>query len=248
MKIIDCEQGDAVWHETRLGKVTASNVKHALAMDKDGKKPLKARSDYMMKLLCERLTGTTSRNYVSPEMEWGTAEERYARAAYEVRNGVECTLYGIAIHRDYDWYAASPDGIVNTTGGVEFKNPTTLKHLTWKLYGLLPDEHVYQCHSIIDVWELDFLDFFSYDSRLPPHLAEFQAPRLWRDDAFIKQMHQGLLSFEQELQDWVGKLAEKYPAQPDEAEEKQEEERGPEWLSDDDIDAAFADMERRAHA
>lgn len=211
MKIINCAQGDAVWHSIRLGRLTASNVKLALSFGKENQ-PLKVRSDYMMKLLCERLTGNTSRNVVTEEMERGNAEEKYAREAYAVRNNVEVTIYGIAIHRDFDWYAASPDGIVNVTGGAEFKNPTTLKHLTWKLAGILPEEHLLQCHSLIDVWELDFLDFFSYDSRLPAHLAEFQAPRLWRDDTKIAHMHEGLKSFNQELEDWIGVLNEKWPA------------------------------------
>jgi hypothetical protein len=140
VKIIPCVQGDATWHATRLGRITASRVKDALAFGKD-KHPLKTRSDYMMKLLCERLTGDVSRNFVSPEMERGTEEEPFARAAYEVRNNVEVKLYGIALHRDFDWFAASPDGILEKTGGVEFKNPTTVKHLTWKLLNLLPDEH-----------------------------------------------------------------------------------------------------------
>lgn len=210
MKIIKCEQNDAVWHATRLGRVTASNVKHALAFGKDNK-PLKARSDYMMKLLCERLTGETSRNFVSPEMEHGTSEEKFARAAYEVSNNVTVDLYGIAIHRDFDWFAASPDAIFEKTGGAEFKCPTTLKHLTWKLYGILPEEHIMQCHAVIDVWELDFLDFFSYDGRLPPHLAEFQAPRLWRDDKAIADMHVGIEAFNQELDDWIGTMNSRFP-------------------------------------
>lgn len=211
MKIVACTQDDATWHATRLGRITASRVKDALAFGKD-LKPLKIRSDYMMKLLCERLTGETSRNVVTPEMIRGTEEEKFARAAYEVANRVSVNEYGIAIHRDFDWYAASPDGIIEKAGGVELKNPTTLKHLTWKLEGVLPSEHALQCHSLIDVWELDFLDFFSYDSRLPTHLAEFQAPRLWRDDRLIAGMHEGLKTFHQELEDWQGLLNEKWPA------------------------------------
>lgn len=213
MKIIKCEQGDSTWHETRLGKITASNVKNVMAVGKNGA-PLKVRSDYMMKLLCERYAHNASRNHVTPEMEWGSAEEKFARTAYEVRNSVDVVQHGIAIHRDFDWFAASPDGIINGTGGVEFKCPTTLTHLTWMLYGELPDDHLWQCHAIIDVWELDFLDFFSYDSRLPAHLGEFQAPRLWRNDVKISEMHLGIKAFNQELEDWIGTLNKRFPAPP----------------------------------
>lgn len=232
MKVIQCEQGDAVWHATRAGRITASRVKDALAFGVKGD-PLKPRKDYMMQLLCENLTSLTSRHYVSPEMERGSEEEKFSRTAYEIRNGVDVSLAGIAIHREFDWLAASPDGLLGVTGGVEFKNPTTLTHLNWMIEGVLPKEHALQCHTIIDVWELDFLDFFSYDSRLPAHLAEFQAPRLWRDDAIIANIHEGLRIFHQELMDMIGNLNERFPAPP--IEEIAAEDFGEEGITEEDL-------------
>jgi hypothetical protein len=63
-------QGSDAWHQTRLGKVTASKVADVMAKTKTG--PSASRTNYMAQLLCERLTGTPADFFMNDAMRWGT--------------------------------------------------------------------------------------------------------------------------------------------------------------------------------
>ena len=68
------EQGSVEWFAQRLGKVTASRISDVMAKTKTGYSA--SRKNYMMQLLCERLTGkkvklTSERINVSPMRYYG---------------------------------------------------------------------------------------------------------------------------------------------------------------------------------
>jgi hypothetical protein len=76
-----------------------------------------ARRDYRLQLVCEILTGQPSeRGFVSAEMKWGTEQEPFARAAYEVRKGCLVDQVGLVIHPTIERGAASPDGLTLDQG------------------------------------------------------------------------------------------------------------------------------------
>ena len=79
------EQRSAEWFAARLGCVTASRVKDVMASGRGGA-PSATRKNYMMELLCERLTGQSggadlSRN---PAVQRGVELEPFACMAYEL--------------------------------------------------------------------------------------------------------------------------------------------------------------------
>lgn len=111
MKVIECAQGTPEWLAARAGKVTASKVADILAKGKNGGESA-SRRDYRMQLVCETLTGQPQElGFVSAEMRWGTEQEPFARAAYEVRTSRMVDQLGLVIHPAIDLGAASPDGI-----------------------------------------------------------------------------------------------------------------------------------------
>jgi hypothetical protein len=79
-------QGSPEWRADRAGKATASRAKDILAKIKSGEAA--ARRDYRVQLVTERLIGEPAEDgYVSKEMEWGIANEPFARMAYEAATG-----------------------------------------------------------------------------------------------------------------------------------------------------------------
>ena len=77
-------QGTDEWKKDRLGKATGSAIAAIFATVKSGGEAA-ARADYRIDLVYERITGE-SQGIESPtkDMEWGTAQEPYARMAYEM--------------------------------------------------------------------------------------------------------------------------------------------------------------------
>ena len=49
-------QRNESWHADRCGRITASRMKDVLAVSKRDGKPLQARQDYLMQIVCEILT------------------------------------------------------------------------------------------------------------------------------------------------------------------------------------------------
>lgn len=164
------EQGTEEWKLARLGKVTASRVSAARA-----KKGTAARSDYIADIITERLTGSPIESYTNAYMEWGTANEPLARAAYEIKTGIWVEQVAIVNHPTIPNFAASPDGLVGDKGLIEIKCPKTSTHLGWMMKGEPPTDHKNQMMAQLACTGRDWVDFVSFDPRLPEHLQLFIA-------------------------------------------------------------------------
>lgn len=198
MTMIPCLQNSAEWLEARCGLVTASRMGDVLAKlkRKDGESA--ARYNYKVQLLCEGLTGRTTEQYVSPEMLWGIENEPLARTAYEIQTGNEVELTGLWLHPRIDRSAASPDGLIGKDGLVEFKAPKTSTHIEYLLAGVVPDEYEPQMAWQMACTGRKWVDFVSYDNRLPEHLQLFIV-RLPRDDKRIAEL-------EAEVEAFIGEI------------------------------------------
>jgi len=202
---VPCIQGDATWFTARVGSVTGSRVAEALALLKRGGESA-ARRNYRLDLVIERLTGKAVEHYVSAEMEWGTANEPLARAAYEERTGAEVELVGYVLHPTIEWAGCSPDGLVGADGLVEFKCPSTRNHLEYMLDDCVPADYLPQMH-----WQLaccpgrKWCDFVSFDPRLPEDLQLFVC-RLERDEQRIAIVEAEVRKFLAEVDEMVKRL------------------------------------------
>lgn len=176
-----------------------------VAKRKRGTEELACRRDYKIELVCERLSGRVADHYVSPDMDRGSAQEPYARAAYEVATGAMVDQAGFILHPVIDFSGASPDSLVDTDGGLEIKCPRTSTHLEWLMAGVVPEEHIPQMMWNMACAERGWWDFLSFDDRLPEGLRIFCA-RLERDDKIIAEMEYGVMEFNAEIEAKCSKL------------------------------------------
>src|SRR5262249_18292896 len=139
-----CEQGSLEWIEARVGIVTASRAFDATASLKRGKGEKAERANYRAELISERLTGQPYPQHITREMEWGLAQEPFARTAYEIERGALVETCGLIMHPTIADFGASPDGLVGDDGMLQIKCPTTKTHLEWMLGGVVPVEHMAQ--------------------------------------------------------------------------------------------------------
>lgn len=195
------EQLTDSWRAARLGKVTASKVKDVMASGRGGA-PSATRTNYMMQLLCERLTGTWEEGFTSAAMMRGTELEPTARLAYELMQDCEVMEVGLIQHPKIANFAASPDGVIllpNGRGGLEIKCPNTAQHIAVMRSGKHDGQYEWQMLAQMACAELEWVDFVSFDNRLPEEL-QYVCHRYNRDEARIREMEKGVTDFLTELE------------------------------------------------
>lgn len=206
------EQRSDDWFAARLGKVTASRVADVMAKGR-GSAPSASRRNYMMQLLCERLTGKREEGYTSAAMQRGVDLEPIARSAYEFAAGVMTIETGLLIHPQIPDFGASPDGVIihpNGRNGLEIKVPNTAQHIAVLQSGKHDSQYEWQMLAQMACGGFEWVDFVSFDDRLPEDLQYFCA-RFERDDKRIAEMEAEVTAFLEELneleRDMRGRMA-----------------------------------------
>ncbi|MBK59388.1 MAG: exonuclease [Pseudomonas sp.] len=196
------DQRSDEWFAARLGKVTASKVKDVMAKGRGGA-PSATRQNYMMQLLCERLTGMPGGEDLSrkPAVQRGNELEPIARSAYEVDKGLMIVEAGLLLHPKIESFGASPDGLIQPPkgrGGLEIKCPNTATHVATLQSGKHDPQYEWQMFAQMACAELEWVDFVTFDDRLPDEL-QYACFRLERDEARIRQMENEIKLFLEEL-------------------------------------------------
>lgn len=181
------------WLSIRCGKATASRVKDIMDFTAKGL-PTAKHTNYLYEVVAERMTGLTTEHFVTNAMIWGSETEELAREVYEIHTGNTAVQVGIATHPRIEMFAASPDGIVNGDGLLELKCPMPSTHIKWIQGQVIPEEHLWQCHAEMACWDLDYVDFMSFDPRPRARYQRF-IRRLERDHAKEAEMEAGVLKF-----------------------------------------------------
>lgn len=193
MKVIDFPQGTAEWKAARAGKVTASRMCDVIAKIKTGEAA--ARRDYRAQIVAEILTGRPQDDgYVSADMQWGIDNEPLARCAYELATEQFVDQVGLIVHPVIERSAASPDGIAGD-GLLEIKCPKTATHLRYLMDGAVPSDYEPQMMWQMACAEREWVDFVSFDPRLPAEKLRFFKKRLMRNDARIKELEREVIAF-----------------------------------------------------
>lgn len=194
---VEALAGTNQWHAARRGCLTASRMADAIAVLKNGK-PSEARRKLMFDLLAERMSGVAVEHYVTPAMEWGTAHQADAIAAYEAETGDLVGPEVFVLHPSIDWFGATPDGLIGSDGLIEIKCPTTPKFLAWRMAGEVPEEHRPQMLAQLACTGRQWVDFVAFDPRVQkgPQLfiRRFQPER-----AEIERIEAGARDFLAEL-------------------------------------------------
>lgn len=188
------------WFAQRLGKVTASKVKDVMAKGRGGA-PSATRQNYMMQLLCERLTGKREEGYTNAAMQRGNDLEPIARAAYEMYEDCEVVEVGLILHPGIDGFGASPDGVIlldNGRRGLEIKCPNTAQHIAVVQSGKHDTQYEWQMLAQMACADLESVDFVSFDDRLPEEL-QYVCFRYHRDEERIREMESEVKAFLEEL-------------------------------------------------
>ena len=203
MNIEMMEQGTDDWFAARLGKVTASRVADVIAKTKTGYSA--SRENYMAQLVVERLTNTQAESFTNAAMVWGTENEPFARAAYELKMGVMVDETGLVDHPTIPMAGASPDGLVGEDGLVEIKCPNTATHIDTLLTQTVPAKYITQMQFQMACTGRQWCDFVSFDPRMPQK-AQIFIKRVLRDDSFIKEIESEIKKFLAEVSAKVDQL------------------------------------------
>lgn len=187
-------QGTPEWLAARAGHVTASRFKDVLAKLKSGSGEAATRRAYRLQLVTERLTGQPCETFKNAAMEWGTATEPFARAAYETAKALMVDEVGFLPHPTMQWVGASPDGLIGDDGGCEIKCPAASTVHVETLAGGMPSEHRAQVQGTLWVTGRQWWDYISYDPRLPPKL-QLYVERVKRDEDYITKLADEVAAF-----------------------------------------------------
>ena len=204
-------QGTPEWLMARTGRVTASRCADVIGKSEKTKKYYAARRDYLMELVVEHITKRAVDRFVTQAMEWGIEQQPFAQAAYEMNQDVTVQSVGLIIHPENEYFAASPDGLVDECGLVEFKCPTTRVHLEYLEAGVVPEEYIPQLNAQLACMpEREWADFASFDPRVPFGMQLF-VRRHYRDKERIGQLEEEVQAFLQDLGAELGKLTSAVP-------------------------------------
>ena len=200
-------QGSQEWLLARAGSLGASRVHDAIAKTKTGWGA--SRANIAAELTVERLTGQPSPSFTNDAMRWGTTTEPDARNAYSFEQSVDVAQVGIIRHPLIEWTHASPDGLIGDDGLVEIKCPNSATHIETLRGGKIPAKYETQ-----GLWQLactgrHWVDFVSYDPRLPVAMQLF-VKRLDRDDKRIAELEKQVAEFLAEVDAAVSDLLGRY--------------------------------------
>jgi putative phage-type endonuclease len=192
-------QGTASWLKAREGRITASRLADVMAVLKKKEGESAARRNYRTELIAERIAGRAEDHYLSREMDEGTANEPFARTAYEIAENVEVDQVGFIVHPWMTFSGASPDGLIGTEGGLEIKAPKITTHIGYIQAGVIPPEYEAQMLWNMACCDRSWWDFLSYCPTMPEGSKCFLR-RLERDNERIAAMENEVQRFEGEIQ------------------------------------------------
>ena len=158
------DQRSAEWYAQRLGHATGSRAGDILA----GKETM-ARRGYITQLVTERLTGASQDFFVNADMQRGIDLEPVARAAYQASHELVDEV-GFIKHPTILWFGASPDGFVGSEGLLELKCPRSTTHVDYLQSKKPPAKYVPQMLAQLSCTKRKWVDFVSFDDRMPEHL------------------------------------------------------------------------------
>ena len=200
MRIVDAEQGTEEWLRSRLGCPSGSGFSKLITSS--GKEST-SRAGYVNGLIAEKVTGQIPEGFDNYWMARGRELEPDAKAFFEFER--RCTIrdVGFCKHDEYEC-GISPDGLIDSDGGLEIKCPADATQVKYFRAGVLPNEYKAQVQGCLWITKRKWWDFLSYHPSLPPLLI-----RVERDEDFIKELERIVIDACKEIEK-ESKNMEKY--------------------------------------
>lgn len=205
--LIDADQRSDAWKIARAGRLTGSKADCILSKGKGGAESA-GRRDYRLQLACEILTGAPQEDsFTNAAMQWGIDQEAFALRAYEASTGDMVRRTGFLQHRLYR-AGCSLDGDMNNFQGIlELKCPKTATHIGYWRAGGVPATYLPQLTHNMWVSGAAYVDFVSFDPRLPKALQLYQV-RLTRAEMALEAYETAAIGFLAEVAAEVKALRE----------------------------------------
>ncbi|WP_454056774.1 lambda exonuclease family protein [Cupriavidus sp. Marseille-Q8015] len=205
MIVIDCEQGTKEWFAARAGVCTASMYRTACTLKQDGK-PTDAMLNYAFRLAVERLTGEPSEGaYETWAMRRGKELEPDARIEHQARIGRRVVQVGMYRTEDGK-FGASPDGLIATDGGAEYKCLVSPDELRTTILDNDLAFYMHQVQGCMWMTGRNWWDFCVYCPTWSAFGRSFSRWRVPRDDNFIDKMVDELMRFDGIVCDYMTRL------------------------------------------
>lgn len=200
MILVECDQGSPEWHASRAGVITASNFKLTRASAKLKSGPNKgeynsAAKDYAFRVAIERISGKPlDEGFETWQMKRGHELEPAARAEHENQAGVVVQRAGFVMTDDR-LFGASADGLIDFTGGSEYKCLVSPESLREVLLGDDISDYTDQIQGCMWITGRQWWHFALYCPALEPAGKQLYWREVKRDDDYIEAMEADLIEF-----------------------------------------------------
>lgn len=184
----------------RIPYVTASNVAKVMAKGSGA-----TRQNYMVKMLCEILSGQPTKGFKSKYMQAGNDNEPMAREIYE-------KITGYTVRESGFWYieeeglGGSVDGDVveDDDGIIEIKNVIPAEQVRLLTTGKIKGEYLKQIQTNLHVRSKKWCDYIQVslgdeeNGELPDEY-KVKIIRVYRDEVMIQQIRKEVAFFHHDL-------------------------------------------------
>lgn len=206
-KELSHQQGSREWLVARIPYVTASNISKVMAKGSGA-----TRTNYMVKMICEILSGEPTKEFKSKYMQDGNDNEPIAREIYQ-------NITGFTIKQSGFWYieneklGGSVDGEPeeDTSGIIEIKNVIPAEQIRLLTTGKIKGEYLKQINTNLYIREKQWCDFVSVslgdeENGELPDKYKVKIIRVFRDETLIQLIRKEVAVFHQDLRQVISKL------------------------------------------
>jgi hypothetical protein len=204
------DQHSQEWWDARLGKVTASRIGDLMARNQPRKGKTVGewsakRNNYLAEKVAERVTGKPRDRKKVASLDHRLELEPDARAAYEFYYERDVVTAGFIDHPRIPYAGASPDGLVDTKGGVEIKCLDPEGHIELITAGGIDQDYLYQCQFGMACTDRLWWDFVAFCPEMPEE-GNLWVQRIDRDDDLIASIESHVIEFLAEVDQKVAKV------------------------------------------
>ena len=177
----DLIQNTDEWLQTRLGLITASQMKQLVTEKTMKTANNKESRGIVHQLASERITKEIGDNYQSWDMLRGQKEEVLAVDLYS-KHYAQVKSCGFITNNSLGFeIGMSPDGLVDENGGIEVKSRSSKYQVETIINGVVPSEFKAQVQGFFLVTEREWCDFVSYSNGMHMYVERVLPDKEWQE-------------------------------------------------------------------